>query len=256
MGLFDRLSTLIKSNLNDLISSAEHPEKILNQVILDMRDQLATARQEVAVAIADEKRLKEQADAEFRHAQDWEQRAMLAVQEDRDDLARQALQRGQEHLEHGHQLATTWESHKLETEKLKRSLRELTDKIEEAKRKKQLLIARQRRTDAQARISAAMSGLSNTSAFDAFARMEERITAHERTLQAAQEIQDEFSGDRLVAEFRVLERSGRSVTADARLEQLKERMGLRAIAAPEAKQLAAGVEDDAPATAALSAGSV
>ena len=64
MGIFDRLSTLIKSNLNDLISSAENPEKMLNQIIVDMRNQLAKAKQQVAAAIADEKRLKDQADAE------------------------------------------------------------------------------------------------------------------------------------------------------------------------------------------------
>ena len=73
MGIFDRLSSLIKSNLNDLISSAEDPEKMLNQIIVDMRNQLAKAKQQVAAAIADEKRLKDQADSEFKLADDWEQ---------------------------------------------------------------------------------------------------------------------------------------------------------------------------------------
>ncbi|HEU5185851.1 MAG TPA: PspA/IM30 family protein, partial [Gemmatimonadaceae bacterium] len=81
MGLIDRLSTLIRSNINDLISSAENPEKMLNQIIIDMRGQLAKAKQQVAAAIADEKRLRDQADGELRNAQDWERRAMLAVQE-------------------------------------------------------------------------------------------------------------------------------------------------------------------------------
>src|SRR6478672_10904919 len=91
MGLFDRLSTLLRSNINDLISSAENPEKMLNQILVDMRSQLAKAKQQVAAAIADEKRLRDQADAERRQADDWEKRAMLAVQEGRDDLAKQAL---------------------------------------------------------------------------------------------------------------------------------------------------------------------
>jgi len=241
MGIFDRLSTLIKSNLNDLISSAEDPEKMLNQILLDMRNQLARAKQQVAAAIADEKRLRDQADAEFRHADDWEKRAMLAVQQGRDDLARQALLRGQEHLAHGQQLATTWEQHRMETEKLKQSLRDLNDKIEEAKRKKNLLVARQRRAEAQARISQTMSGLSETSAFEAFNRMEERITSTERQLQAAQEIDEEFAGDRLVGEFRQLERSAGGASADYQLLQLKQRMGLLAGgSAPAARQLGAG----------------
>ncbi len=250
MGIFDRFSTLIKSNLNDLISSAENPEKMLNQIIVDMRNQLAKAKQQVAAAIADEKRLKDQADGEFKLADDWDKRAMLAVQEGRDDLAKQALLRGQEHLEHGQQLATTWETHKMETEKLKQSLRDLNDKIEEAKRKKNLLLARQRRAEAQARISQTMSGLSDNSAFDAFARMEEKITTNERQLQAAQEIDEEFSGDRLAGEFKQLERSAGGANADTQLLQLKQRMGMLPSAAPAAsRQLAAGAAAADPAAA-------
>src|ERR671916_2583369 len=103
MGILDRLSTMLRSNINDLISSAENPEKMLNQIIVDMRGQLVKAKQQVAAAIADEKRLRDQADAEMRQAQDWEKRAMRAVQEQRDDLAKQALVRHNEHLEHAHQ---------------------------------------------------------------------------------------------------------------------------------------------------------
>lgn len=254
MGIFDRLSTLIKSNLNDLISTAENPEKMLNQIIVDMRNQLAKAKQQVAAAIADEKRLKDQADSEFKLADDWDKRAMLAVQEDRDDLAKQALLRGQEHLEHAQALATTWEQHKSETEKLKQSLRDLNDKIEEAKRKKNLLLARQRRAEAQARISQTMSGLSDKSAFEAFNRMEERITANERTLQAAQEIDEEFSGDRLAGEFKQLERSAGGASADVQLLQLKQRMGMLPAGAPAAaRQLAAGAKGEAPAAPAEAA---
>src|SRR6476660_2141388 len=131
MGIFDRFSTLLRSNINDLISRAEDPEKMLNQILVDMRSQLAKAKQQVATAIADEKRLRDQADAEFRQAQDWEQKAMLAVKEGRDDLAKQALMRQGEHFSHGQQLEQTWEQHRLETEKLKNSLRDLNDKIEE-----------------------------------------------------------------------------------------------------------------------------
>jgi len=250
MGIFDRFSTLLRSNLNDLISSAENPEKMLNQIIVDMRNQLAKAKQQVAAAIADEKRLKDQADAEFKLADDWDKRAMLAVQEGRDDLAKQALLRGQEHLEHGQALATTWETHKNETDKLKQSLRDLNDKIEEAKRKKNLLLARQRRAEAQARISQTMSGLSDNSAFDAFARMEEKITTNERQLQAAQEIDEEFSGDRLAGEFKQLERSAGGANADSQLLMLKQRMGVLPSAAPAAsRQLAAGATSVQPAAA-------
>src|SRR2546427_12797942 len=80
MGIFDRLSTLFRSNINDLISRAENPEKMLNQLIVDMRGQLAKAKQQVAAAIADEKRLSSQVDQEKKSAEDWERRAGLAGQ--------------------------------------------------------------------------------------------------------------------------------------------------------------------------------
>ena len=104
MGIFDRLSTLLRSNINDLISSAENPEKMLNQILVDMRSQLAKAKQQVAASIADEKRLRDQADNERKEADAWEKRAMLAVQEGRDDLAKQALVRQGEHGSHAEQL--------------------------------------------------------------------------------------------------------------------------------------------------------
>jgi len=245
MGIFDKLSTLIKSNINDLINSAENPEKMLNQIIIDMREQLAKAKQQVAAAIADEKRLRDQANAEYRLADDWEKRAVLAVQEGRDDLARQALVRNNEHLEHGRQLEMTWQTHQMETEKLKASLRELNDKIEEAKRKKNLLIARQRRAQAQKRISETMSGLSEKSAFEAFARMEERIDTAERQLRAAAEIDEEFTGDKLSNEFKQLERGATAGNADLQLLALKQKMGILPAPPAEKRALNAGEQGSA-----------
>ncbi len=241
MGIFDRLSTLLKSNINDLINSAEDPEKMLNQIIVDMRDQLAKAKQQVATAIADEKRLRDQTDAEYRLAQDWEQKAILALQAGKEDLAKQALVRHTEHVEHARQLEATWQAHNQETEKLKNSLRDLNDKIEEAKRKKNLLLARQRRADAQKRIAETMSGLSEKSAFEAFARMEEKIEQNERQLKASSEIDEEFSGDRLSNDFKQLERSASTGSADMQLLALKQKMGMLPAPAPQQnRQLNAG----------------
>jgi len=249
MGLFDRLSSLIKANLNDLISKAEEPEKLLEQSILDMRSQLAKAKQQVAAAIADEKRLRDQAEQEAKQSQEWEQRAMLAIQQNRDDLARQALMRQQEHGEHAEALQRTWQTHSAETEKLKSLLRDLNDKIEEAKRKKNLLLARARRAEAQERIQNTMSGLSEKSAFEAFSRMEEKIEQNERKLIASAEIEEEFSGDRLTSDFKRLEKAAGGLSAEARLLELKEKMGmLPAGSSPAAKQLPKGAAESSSIT--------
>jgi phage shock protein A len=245
MSIFDRFSTLLRSNINDLISRAEDPEKMLNQILVDMRSQLVKAKQQVAAAIADEKRLRDQADAEMKQAADWNNKAMLAVREGRDDLAKQALVRKSEHMTHGQTLESTWESHRAETEKLKDQLRGLNDKIEEAKRKKNLLLARQRRAQAQKRIAETMSSMSENSAFDAFSRMEERIEQNERQIKASVEIEEEFSGDALQSQFKALEKGAVSVTVDSQLLALKQSMGmLPAGSTPDKRQIAAGQAEE------------
>jgi phage shock protein A len=238
MGIFDRIATLFRSNLNDLISRAENPEKMLNQLILDMKTQLAKAKQEAAAAIADEKRLQADADQLKKQAEDWERRAMLAVQEGRDDLATQALMRYNEALQGAQQLHETWMRHKAETENLKVSLRQLHDKIEEAKRKKNILVARAKRAEAQQRIQETMSGMNDKSAFESFDRMAEKIEAIERKALAAAEIQQEFSGDDLMTQFKALEYKG---SADQQLIELKAKMGMLGKGAGEAaRQLGTG----------------
>jgi phage shock protein A len=246
MGIFDRLSSLLRSNINDLISRAENPEKMLHQIITDMRTQLAKSKQLVAGAIADEKRLKDQVEGEYKLAQEWEQRAMLAVKEGRDDLAKQALMRNNEHQTHAAALEATWQAHQAETEKLKNSLRDLNDKIEEARRKKNLLIARQKRSEAQKRIAETMSSMSEKSAFEAFTRMEAKIEDNERRVIANVEIDEEFSGDRLAKDFKALEKGAGAASADAQLLALKQKMGLLGPGAAEAaKRLAAGGKPEA-----------
>lgn len=240
MGIFERFSTMLKSNINDLISRAENPEKMLNQLILDMKSQLAKAKQEAAAAIADEKKLQADAEALKKQAEDWERRAMLAVQEGRDDLAKQALLRYNEALQGSIQLHETWLKHKADTENLKVSLRQLHDKIEEAKRKKNILVARAKRAEAQQRIQETMSGMSDKSAFESFDRMAEKIEAVERKALAAAELQQEFQSDDLAAQFKQLEYKG---SADQQLIELKSKMGLIGKGGGETKQLGKGDPD-------------
>jgi phage shock protein A len=242
----------LKSNINDLIARAENPEKMLNQIILDMRDQLAKAKREVAAAIADERKLRAQLDDEIKQTRDWEHRAMLAVKEGRDDLAKQALIRQQEHAQRASTLEQTWSAQAQETEKLKGSLRQLNDKIEEAKRKRNLLIAKQKRAQAQRRIHETMSGLSDTSAFEAFNRMAEKIEESERRSLAQAEVAEALTGDTLEHEFLRLEAGGGDADVEDRLLALKHEMGL--IAGPggeEPKALTSGddeEEGEAPTT--------
>lgn len=233
MGIFSRLGTLVKSNLNDLISKAEDPQKMLNQLVADMQSQLVEAKKQVAVSIADQKRLEKQRDEQGELVQEWERKAMLAVRASDDNLAREALKRKGEHEKQAAEFTKQTQLQKDAVEKLKEQLRTLNDKIEEAKRKKNILIARQKRAEAQKAIQDTMQGLSDTSAFDTFERMATKVDQIEAEADASVELGNELTGDTLQQKFKALE-SG-SAGTDTALAELKAKMGL----APAAEAKAA-----------------
>src|SRR5262245_49667818 len=213
---------------------------MLGQVLLEMQQQLVEAKKAVAVAIADEKKLQKQYTAESDKAKEWERKAMVAVRAGDDNLARQALGRKQEHESIAGQFQQQWLAQKQAVEKLKDALRLLNNKIEEAKRKKNILIARKKRAEAQQQIANTMQGLGDTSAFDTFDRMAERIQLMEAEAEAGAELAGELSGDTLESKILQLEQGGAGSEDDA-LAELKAKMGL--LEAPKgdtAKQLGAG----------------
>ncbi|MGH7269345.1 MAG: PspA/IM30 family protein [Polyangiaceae bacterium] len=237
MGIFSRLAQLIKSNLNDLINRSEDPEKMLNQVVLDMGNQLVEAKKQVAASIADEKRLGKQLEQEQANSQDWERKAMVALRAGNEQLAKEGLARKHEHDE----LVTTyqdqWNKQKTAVEQLKKALRLLNDKIEEAKRKRNVLIARKKRAEAQRAIQETMSGLRDQSSFETFDRMSQKVDQMEAQAEAESDLAEEYSGDTLASQFEKLETAH---TADDDLVALKRKMGM--LPPEEAKAPAAPVQ--------------
>jgi phage shock protein A len=223
MGIFARITRLIKANLNALISGAEDPEKILTQLLEEMTRQLAEARQQVAVAIADEKGLAKKLQAEKDVAAEWERRAMLAVRANNDELAKEALARKQEHAALVEQYQAQWQKQRTSVEQLKLALRALNNKIEEAKRKKSLLVARQKRAEAHSKIQETLHGLKNASAFEAFDAMAQKVDQLEAQAEARNELAEEYSGDTLAQRFGDLESKH---GADEDLLALKRKMGI------------------------------
>jgi phage shock protein A len=234
MGIFSRLGTLLKSNINDLISKAEDPEKMLNQVLLEMQQHLVEAKKQVAMAIADEKRLQKQYEAETEKGKEWERKAMMAVRAADDGLAKEALMRRQEHDTTSAQFQQQWITQKAAVDKLKDALRMLNNKIEEAKRKKNILVARKKRAEAQQTIARTMSGLSDNSAFDTFDRMAQKIDQLEAEAEAGSELAGEISGDALDAKFKQLETQSGKIEGESALAELKAKMGLEPGRAPMA----------------------
>jgi phage shock protein A len=223
MGIFSRLAQLIKSNLNDMISRSEDPEKMLNQVVLDMNTQLVEAKKQVAASIADEKRLAKQTEQETANAAEWERRAMMALRAGNEELAKEALARKKEHDALALTFKDQWGKQKAAVDQLKKALRMLNDKIEEAKRKKNVLVARKKRAEAQKAIQETMSGLKDQSAFETFDRMAGKIDQLEAEAEAGAELAEEYSGDVLASQFANLEKTA---GADDDLLALKRKMGL------------------------------
>jgi phage shock protein A len=222
MGLFSRFKRAVKANINDMISKAENPQKMLNQLIVDMNGQLIEAKKTVAAAIADEKKLERQGFVNLEQAAEWERKAVLAVKAGKDDLAKEALLRKQEYEELARQYRNQWQAQHGSVEDLKASLRQLQQKIEEAQRKKNMLLARAKRAEAQKKIQQTMGGIADTSAFDAFDRMEARVDQIESEAEALKELEAPAAADSLEARFAELE--GQSVSGDRLLEELKTRM--------------------------------
>jgi phage shock protein A len=223
MGIFSRLRTLIAANVNALIGKAEKPEKMLNQLIVEMNEQLIESKRAVAMAIADEKKLEREKDNQFAQAKDWERKAMLAVTNGKDDLAKEALLRKQEYDNAAAEYQKQWQAQKSSVDNLKDSLRELQSKIDEAQRKKNLLIARAKRAEAQQKIQDTISSVSgNRSAFEAFDRMAAKVDDMEAMADASKELDDLNKDTNLDRKFAELEKSDTS--ADALLLELKEKM--------------------------------
>src|SRR3984957_10568622 len=246
MGIFSRLAQLIKSNINDLISKSEDPEKMLNQVVLDMNNQLIEAKKQVAASIADEKRLAKQAEQELSNSAEWERRAMMALRAGNEELAKEALARKKEHDTLAITFKDQWAKQKAAVDQLKRALRMLNDKIEEAKRKKNVLVARKKRAEAQKAIQETMSGLKDQSAFETFDRMAGKIDQLEAEAEAGAELSEEYSGDVLAHQFANLEKTAGQ---DDDLLALKRKMGLAPAEPAPAKGAApvqARVEAPAP----------
>ena len=189
MGVFDRISRIIRSNISDLLDRAEDPEKILQQIVVDMKQDLREAKLQVASAIRDQKKLEYRFHESLDMADRWEKRAISAVEEGNDTLAKEALRRKKAFEQQAQIYKEQLEEQVKSVQLLKTSLLTLEEKIEEARRKKDLLIARQKRAQAQKTISETMSGMSKSNALAALEKMEGRVKSAEVQAEAIAEVE-------------------------------------------------------------------
>jgi phage shock protein A len=199
MALLERVATLVRANINDLIDKAEEPEKMIKQVILDMQNQLLQVKTQVAIAIADqhllEKKQKENADK----VAEWMRKAELAVDKKEDDLARASLLRVESYRELSENFTQQVADQKAQVENLKTALRQLEQKLAEAEAKADVLIAKQRRARAVGKASDARIASGDGSKAAAFDRMKRKVAHSEALSQAKSEIAADNIEDRLAA---------------------------------------------------------
>jgi phage shock protein A len=214
MGLFDRIKRVVGANLNDMVSKAEDPEKMLEQAILEMQEDLVQLRQGVAQAIAAQKRTDKQYNDAQNEINKWQRNAQLALQKGDENLARQALERKKTYADSSGALKGSLDQQTTQVDTLKRSLQQLESKLSEAKTKKDMLKARITAAKAQEQLQGMVGSMNTSSAMAAFERMEEKVMIQESRAQASAEM----AGQDLESQFAKLE-SGSDV--DDELAALK-----------------------------------
>ena len=199
MALLERVGTLVRANLNDLIDKAEDPEKMIKQVILDMQNQLLQVKTQVAISIADQHLLeKKQKENEDKNAE-WVRKAELAVDKKQDDLARAALERSMSYKQMSESFHQQIADQKTQVENLKTALQKLDQKLAEAEAKSDMLVAQHRRARALGKASDAQIAIGDDSKAAAFDRMQRKVMHSEATSQAKSEMASDKVEDRLAA---------------------------------------------------------
>jgi len=222
MTIVERMSTLIRANINDLLDRAEDPEKVIKQLLMDMHAQLLEAKTQVAAAIADEKQLYSRFEENQAHATEWQQNAALAVDKGEYDLARAALTRRNGYQQTADGFKQQYDEQAKQVVELKAALGQLEAKISEAEAKKDVLLARSRRASAETEIRTTLAGLDQSGALASFERMAEKVDWQEARAAALSEVETDSVESRVAA----LE------TADDVERQLIELKANRAIASP------------------------
>ena len=221
MGLLERVGTLIRANLNDMIDRAEDPVKMIKQVIIDMENQYLQVKTQVAVSIADqhmlEKKLRENEDS----GMDWMRKAEIAVDKGQDDLARAALDRFQTSQRLTQSYREQVDDQKLQVATLKSALQKLEQKLDEARSKRDLLLARHRRSIALSKAARAQTALGDNSKSATFDRLKDRVNHTESVATAEVELLTDDVGEKLT-------RLDRDVEIDRLLADLKARRSLPA----------------------------
>ena len=216
MSLLDRVSTLLRANLNDLVEKAEDPEKLLKQIVLDMENQLLQVKTQVAIAIADQHLLEKKRKEHEEEAGEWRRKAQLAVEKNMDDLARSALERALSHEQLVNGFAAQAENQKHEADNLRQALRKLEQKLSETRAQAEMLMAEHRRARVVGRATRARVS-AGPDQENAMNRMKSKVRQTAAENSATSEV---MISERLEDRFKALENQDK---VELELAELKSR---------------------------------
>ena len=227
MGIFSRLNTVIKSNLNALVDKAEDPEKLIGQTISEMESEMKKAKRELVTTLGAAKRLKRKADELAEEAEKWEQKAVLALRQGDDELAREALRRKARTLKEFDQVSGQASQQLRAAEEMKATLERVEDKVSDLKARKTTLAGQVRRAREEPGVEAGGGGTTSrfgSETFDELERMAGRIDQLDAEVEAHSVIDDPSRAD-LDAKFRELEKGAGDSAVDDELSALKKKLG-------------------------------
>lgn len=217
--LFERVIRVVKSYANSVVSAAEDPEKILDQAVEDMQNDLIRLRQAAAEVTASEKRMQAKYEQAQKTADEWYRRAELALGKNDEDLAREALSRRKAFQDNATMLKSQLDQQSKAVETIVGNMRVLETKLAEAKMKKDTLKARAQSAKSARAINDMVAGLNTSSAVGAFEKMEDKVLSMEAEAEAATLL---VAPDNLESKFRELE-GGNNV--DDELAAMKAQLG-------------------------------
>lgn len=222
MGIFQRISDVLKSNINDLIDRAEDPEKMVKQIIIDMQQELNKSTQALGKAVSSEKLAKKQYDDASRSASEWENRAKTALAAGDENLAKKALENKVKADKDAAAYKEMYDTISQQTETIRTQVEVLKSKLEEAKSRQAMLIARSQMAETQKNLAKSTGGFDVSSASEKFNRMEEKVMQKEAEAQAFAEIAGQDNGV-TADDFEKLEKESQ---VNSELERLKAEMGM------------------------------
>lgn len=226
MGIFRRLFKIGEAKANKIVDDLEKPELMLEQAIRDKEEQISEVKKSVMAVIATEKETKGMLDQEKADQKNWEQKAEAALQSGKEDLAVKALTRAHEHEQKISVLENSWKNQYENAEMLKKEIEKMENDLAEFKRNKDFLIAQSKTADVKKQIYEAKAKIKNDkSADDLMARMKAKAERTNYEAEAAEEMADTVTGDKLQKEFIEIDDAKVKEAVDKKLTALKSKMG-------------------------------